>query len=183
MKEADAGDVTDRLALRKRLNCKSFGWYLENVFPWSSLPSSLNKGVVFGQVTHLASQLCLATYNAVNKTKQPDNALKTLTCIVPNVDQLWSLKQHGEMKHNDLCLDSTSQYALVNRCNYGVAQHQWTYDNKTQQISQNDWCLDFNGSQDSVVYLNKCNQTSETQRWVMDMRQWDIPPLDDQLAP
>ncbi|XP_072041820.1 polypeptide N-acetylgalactosaminyltransferase 1-like [Amphiura filiformis] len=182
IKEADAGNVTDRVALRKRLNCKSFGWYIENVFPYSSLPSSLHKGVVFGQVKHLASQLCLATYYAANKTKQPDNALKTWNCILPNVDQLWSFNQHGEMRHNDRCIDSTSQYTLVNMCNYGVPQQQWTYDNKTQQISQNEWCLDFAGSRDGVVYSNKCKATSETQRWVMDMRQWNIPSSDNQSA-
>ena len=52
LKKKSFGDVTERKALRKRLNCKSFKWYLETIIPELSIPDMYpyGRGEVSGLV-------------------------------------------------------------------------------------------------------------------------------------
>ena len=49
VKDTDPGDMTERHNLRKKLECKPFRWYLENIYPESNLPLQY---VALGQVSY-----------------------------------------------------------------------------------------------------------------------------------
>ena len=53
--DKDAGDVSERVALRKELKCKSFKWYLVNVYPEKFIPDENVKA--FGMVSTLYKML------------------------------------------------------------------------------------------------------------------------------
>jgi polypeptide N-acetylgalactosaminyltransferase len=52
----DPGNLTSRLELRRQLKCKSFRWYLENVFPEAEIPFD---AVHAGEISNPESNLCL----------------------------------------------------------------------------------------------------------------------------
>uniref|UniRef100_A0A3B3TN29 Galactosyltransferase C-terminal domain-containing protein n=1 Tax=Poecilia latipinna TaxID=48699 RepID=A0A3B3TN29_9TELE len=47
----DFGDVSERVALRKRMQCRSFHWYLEHVYPEMRI---YNNTITYGEVREIA---------------------------------------------------------------------------------------------------------------------------------
>ena len=43
LRERPYGDVSERLALRQRLQCRSFRWYLDTIYPEMQLEANGNK--------------------------------------------------------------------------------------------------------------------------------------------
>ena len=64
LKTVDHGDLTPRLELRKRLKCKSFKWYLDNIYPEQQIPGA--NYLAYGEVSeHFCSfqrNRCIGTY-------------------------------------------------------------------------------------------------------------------------
>ena len=47
LNQVDSSDVSERVSLRDKLKCKSFKWYLENIYPEAPIPiNPLHLGTV-----------------------------------------------------------------------------------------------------------------------------------------
>lgn len=56
--KGDFGDISSRIALRKKLKCKSFKWYLDNIYPELFIPG---EAVANGEVNYIVEgyYICL----------------------------------------------------------------------------------------------------------------------------
>nr|CAH7743700.1 unnamed protein product [Callosobruchus chinensis] len=64
----DNQNVTARMDLRKKMQCKSFEWYLENVWPQNFFPKDDR---FFGRIRNLAEEKCLIKPDKKGLSNQP----------------------------------------------------------------------------------------------------------------
>lgn len=63
------GDVSSRLALRKKLNCHPFSWYLKNVYPQKFIP---DENVEFyGKIRNPSTNFCVDTLQGNVRREHP----------------------------------------------------------------------------------------------------------------
>ena len=87
--------IEERLALRTGLECKSFKWYLDNVYPDLRIPNP--EDISFGAIRQ--GQLCLDTLGRLDP-----GLVGLYTCHGGGGNQEWSLTKNGKIKHLSFCL-------------------------------------------------------------------------------
>ncbi|BFY97227.1 hypothetical protein BsWGS_00267 [Bradybaena similaris] len=144
--DMEFGNITSRIKLRKDLNCKSFQWYLENVYPDQlnklpdlskslnpfqdnrQVPNELNVPVVArGLLKHIGSGLCVKSEKSVVDKRA---LLQLAVCKEGDKDQLWYETEQKDFRlANMLCLDVNEDegpYARLMKCK-GLKVQTWVW--------------------------------------------------------
>ncbi|XP_077601216.1 polypeptide N-acetylgalactosaminyltransferase 9 isoform X2 [Stigmatopora nigra] len=172
----DFGDVSERLALRKRLQCRSFRWYLEHVYPEMRI---YNNTITYGEVKNSkASGYCL------DQGAEDDDKAILYPCHGMS-SQLARYSTDGVLQLGPLgsttflpdtkCLvdDGRGRIASLKKCE-GVArisQRLWDFTQNGPIISRDTGrCLEVEMSKDANFGLRLVVQRCSGQKWII--RNW-----------
>ncbi|XP_077472892.1 polypeptide N-acetylgalactosaminyltransferase 3 [Stigmatopora argus] len=114
-KDQTFGDISKRVNLRERLQCKNFSWYLKNIYPEMYVPDM--KPVRFGAVKNVGKDWCLDAGENNDGGKQ----LIMYPCHGLGGNQYFELSTQHEIRHNiqkELCLHGTEGAVKLEACQY-----------------------------------------------------------------
>lgn len=177
--------VEERVTLRNKLQCKSFKWYLETIWPSHFMPM---EDRFFGKVRNVKSQKCLQS----PRTKtfgQPYGVASISDCIIElYAPQLFILTPDGYLKTDDsVCLDAPEYKDLesevrIMACNT-LERQKWRHNKETNRLTHvlSGKCLDLpvkkklnnlTSSGGIALELRKCDEKSKSQEWNLEKVEW-----------
>ncbi|XP_050535086.1 polypeptide N-acetylgalactosaminyltransferase 5 isoform X1 [Daktulosphaira vitifoliae] len=159
----EVGDVSERLALREKLKCKSFRWYLENIYPESQMPLEY---YYLGEIRNVDTQQCLDTMSRKSGEK-----VGMSYCHGLGGNQVFAYTKRSQIMSDDNCLDSANTSGPVNliRCHGLEGNQAWVYDEQALTIKHKttEQCLEHSMTSDQyTAILNECDG-SRSQQWTM----------------
>ncbi|XP_075386665.1 polypeptide N-acetylgalactosaminyltransferase 16 [Tenrec ecaudatus] len=155
------GSVATRIEQRKKMNCKSFRWYLENVYPELTVPEKeVLPGIIKQGVNCLESQ---------GQDTAGDTLLGMGICRGsaknPPAAQAWLFSDHL-IQQQGKCLAAAfpSPGALValQVCNPKEGSQKWRRKGSLIQQSVSGLCLE---TQPAQLVTNKCQADAPAQQW------------------
>uniref|UniRef100_A0AAY4B7L6 Polypeptide N-acetylgalactosaminyltransferase n=1 Tax=Denticeps clupeoides TaxID=299321 RepID=A0AAY4B7L6_9TELE len=163
-REKSFGDVSQRVDLRERLQCKSFSWYLKNVYPEVFMPD-LNP-LHYGSVKNVGTDSCLDA----GENNEGGKQLIMYPCHGMGGNQYFEYSTHHEIRHNiqkELCLHAAERLVRLETCQFKGhstfvgGEQKWELKELFYHATW-DLCLSARYEHPSLV---PCNPSDRDQLW------------------
>ncbi|KAG7306296.1 hypothetical protein JYU34_008896 [Plutella xylostella] len=154
-KSVDYGDLSERRALRARLHCKPFKWYLQHVYPELKVPALPGASRALRQGQH-----CLDTMGHV-----VDGTLGMYPCHNMGGNQEWRY-EGGQITHHSLCISLSEDFstAILASCDVNDDLQHWDIKGTMVKHAKMDACLD---TDKTMPYLAPCDPDKPSQQFTM----------------
>lgn len=161
--KGDYGDVSTRKQLREELGCKSFRWYLDNIFPELFIPG---EAVASGEVRNVGygNRTCLDAPGGKKNLRKP---VGLYPCHNQGGNQYWMLSKTGEIRRDEACLDYAGQDVILYPCHGSKGNQFWNYSPSSRLLrhGSSDKCLAINESKQKLVMAD-CDASVDAQKWI-----------------
>nr|XP_053630695.1 putative polypeptide N-acetylgalactosaminyltransferase 9 isoform X3 [Cherax quadricarinatus] len=156
----DFGNVSERKKLRESLGCKSFEWYLENVYPELFVPGD---AVASGEIHNQRTGQC------VDSAAKPEDNHKPVglwPCHGQGGNQYWMLSKEGEIRRDEACMDYAGTDVILYPCHGSKGNQYWEYNPETNRITHGSSkkCLAISQDRKKLV-MEDCNLSESRQKW------------------
>lgn len=158
----DYGDITSRKELRRKLKCKSFEWYLENIYPELFIPGD---AVASGEVRNLGygNKTCLDSPARKTDLNKPAGLYP---CHKMGGNQYWMLSKIGEIRRDESCLDYAGTDVILYPCHGSKGNQYWSYDPDAKQLRHGSSrkCLAIDETKEKLL-MEECDLLQPRQMW------------------
>ncbi|XP_016109291.1 polypeptide N-acetylgalactosaminyltransferase 5-like isoform X1 [Sinocyclocheilus grahami] len=153
----EIGNLTEQIELRKKLECKSFKWYLENVYPDLDAPLVKAEGLIF----NVGTRKCLVFLNDV---------LLFDKCEHTNKSQHFSYTWLRMLRQNTSCFAPQEKQIIMEPCDSTKPHLRWMHKSKglTEHVMieghSRPICLEA-GVKTNSILLTDCDPVNNFQKW------------------
>ena len=117
----DFGDVSSRKKLRNQLQCKSFQWFLDEIYPELFIPGD---AVASGEARNEWSNQCI---DSPGEGKDLHKPVGLWPCHSQGYNQYWMLSKQGEIRRDEACLDFAGTDVILYPCHGSKGNQYWQY--------------------------------------------------------